>query len=99
MDGYWREAKMRCFAMKTRLFKQCYAPSVHFSGFNVGDEVGPGPSPVGTAEGTTDSAVPTGLGGLFGGDPSVETLGYFRPSLRDEEPQKARLDWKVRTPA
>src|SRR5260370_861217 len=33
------------------------------------------------------SAVPTGLGGVAGHDPSVETLGYFHPSLRDEESQ------------
>ncbi len=36
---------------------------------------------------------------MFGCDPSIETLGYFHPSLRDEEPQiLVALDRNVRAP-
>ena len=43
------------------------------------------PSPVGTTEISAVSAVPTGLTLPWSGlSPSDESLGYYRPSLRDE---------------
>jgi len=45
----------------------------------------------------TVSAVPSGLALTYDQAPNVETLGYYRPSLRDDEWQiLVGLDWKVR---
>ena len=43
-----------------------------------------GVSPEGTTECEYGSVVPSGLGTLFLRPPKVETLGYFRWSLRDK---------------
>jgi len=58
---------------------------------------GGGVSPEEMAEGARAfSAVPSGLTRLSSRYPNVETLGYYRPSLRDEDEILAALERNVR---
>ena len=67
--------------------------------FNVGFMSSERLSPEGTAESAREpSAVPSGLTTGYLSLPNVETLGYCRASLRDEEQILAALDRNVRAP-
>src|SRR5947207_1630433 len=55
--------------------------------------------PKGRPKDHTVSVVPSGLMTFCGRLPNVETLGYYRPSLRDEDAILVAADWKVRAPA
>ena len=53
--------------------------------FNVGGQPQCGVSPDGTAERTHILSRPFGTRGISRHQPNVETLGYYRESLRDED--------------
>ena len=53
-------------------------------------------SPGGTADGARRiSAVPSGLVPLDARTPNVETLGYYRPSLRDDDDGQFLAAWDI----
>jgi hypothetical protein len=56
-----------------------------------------GSVPKGRLTDHTLSAVPSGLTAFYGPPPNVETLGYCRTSLRDEDQILVALDIPVRS--
>src|SRR5438477_250710 len=60
--------------------------------FNVGISAQEAVSPEGTAENAPSVSRPFGTDGSLLIDPNVETLGYSRPSLRDENLIERHLD-------